>query len=151
MKRYTIEKEGSFEHPLFYLNIYGKNRPLRFMLDSGCNSNAISPLVLKFFEFFETEIQEEVITAGGLTKSDVYVIKARLSEDDSPIALSMTTLNFEVALALKSRNCVGLLGAQFLQCCRIDFRNLWLEVPEKGGAFSLLKIGGKHLKSLKNK
>ena len=148
MKKYKIERVGDLEHPLFFLRIYSSKKPLRFLLDSGCDSNAIFPSTLKNCDLFETGAKESIMTGNGMIESPVMLITVKLSRKDVPIALSVRVLDNQVEKSFRCYNCHGLLGAQFIQCCKIDFRNLWIEIPEKGGALSLLQHDGKYLSSL---
>lgn len=148
MKKYKIERLGNFEHPMFIFTLYSKNKPIRFLLDSGCDTNAIFPSSLKHCELFETGMIESNITGNGIIESTVMFISVKLSRQDTPFALSVRVLDSQVEKAFICYNCHGLLGAQFMQCCKIDFRNLWIEIPERGGAFSLLTNAGKYLSTI---
>ena len=66
-------------------------------------------------------------------------------KEEKPLILSFHVYNKLPKLDL-NKKWVGILGSQFLQCCRVDFRHNWLEIPSKGGVASLLKIPGMLIK-----
>lgn len=150
MKRYKIEQIGDIYHSFFTLTVFSGKRKLKFVLDSGCMSNAIYPQALDGCEYVQTDYSEEITgITGDSYESKIVLLNISFEKGVEPINLSVGLMG-ENAVNLTIHNCVGLLGAQFMQCCKIDFRNLWLEVPEKGGTLSLLKIGGRVCHHLQN-
>lgn len=142
MKKYKIERIGSAYNPLYTLTAYSNNKPIKFLLDSGCSTNAILPQALKKCAKIKTEAStENTFGNGDSIIQNLWILEITL-EPNSPLTydLVFSEMASKTRKIMKSIGCIGILGAQFMQCCRIDFRNLWLDVAEVSGARSVLRL-----------
>ena len=150
MKKYPIEKQGEFYSPVYYFVVYSGDKKLRFQLDSGSTQNTICEKSLQGCVVAKTNTKNSTVGFMGetlLQDTVIIDITTDQSQDCRIYELTFQVLPVKYCGEYIEEKSDGLLGAQFIQFCRIDFRNCWIEVGERLGAIpSLLKNNAEYFK-----
>ena len=135
-KEYDLEVEGSPTDNLVYsINIYIGEKKLRFCLDSGCGDCQVGFRFIRNLPHQSLGIPLEAYSVNGIIHSKLALVQFGLEpgyaeEDAFCLQFSMVT---KTEGPYYTEDCVGLLGATFLQFCEVDFRNAKIRVYRKSG------------------
>lgn len=148
MKKYKIERTGDFFSPQYFITVYSGKKPLRFMVDSGCSMSTIIEAALPSNGTIKTNRSTIGVGFGGQTlEMEEVILPISLEKDGYIFELVAQVTPKSNSWHHKLEGSVGLLGAQFLQFCKVDFRNCWIEVTEQGGGRDFLRMNSIYYKN----
>ena len=138
-KKYNLIVEGdSTSSIVYYLQVYSNGKPLLFILDSGASCCLIGNTALKGCQYSNVGIKDTTIGVGGEIATRTVLFSFDLNEQESVNGNHWFCIHFSVANKKDNKlfnngEIAGLLGANFLQFCKVDFRNGTIKVYKKPG------------------
>ena len=136
-KEYDLEVEGTpLTGLIYFISIYVGEQKLRFQLDSGSSKCTVGFKFIRSLPHFYTGCTNHSLTLNGIAESKEALIEFGLepgySKNDA-FCIDFGVLTRKEAPFFDDSN-VGLIGANFLQFCKVDFRNAKIRVFRDNGA-----------------
>ena len=111
----------------YKLRVYSNHKPLTFILDSGSERGLILPEAVSDCAYCPTGQSSTLVGIGGSSPTEDILLMFDFNENTSSAENSHFGLDFDIihgqsAQIFKSYGVDGLLGANFLQFCIVDYR-----------------------------
>lgn len=126
-KEYPLIVRGNAAYGYQYiLNIYSGEYRLPMLIDSGATLCQIGDTMLEGCQYYDTKQTECTTGLGGNVISKKILLEFNLEEDQSTdkyqFSVDTMVLKKEDNLYFNSGELCGILGANFLRTCDVDFR-----------------------------